>query len=140
MEAAQVLFSFVREHAGDLDEARIFVACPEALEEDLYGVRIMLGLAGAPHRSGHQQQQADEHPDAVQAVPRLLARDGSPLGPLSRWEDGIPRVAHGIPSRVDRLRGLGNAVVPQVAEFVGRCVVAHAEMVIRERREAGRGE
>jgi DNA (cytosine-5)-methyltransferase 1 len=35
----------------------------------------------------------------------------------SRWipEPSVGRVAHGIPSRVDRLRGLGNAIVPQVA-------------------------
>lgn len=30
-------------------------------------------------------------------------------------EPAICRVAHGIPNRVDRLRGLGNAIVPQVA-------------------------
>ena len=44
------------------------------------------------------------------------------------WESEpeLGRVAYGVPARVDRLKGLGNAVVPQVAEVVGRLVVAHS--------------
>jgi DNA (cytosine-5)-methyltransferase 1 len=42
-------------------------------------------------------------------------------------EPSVGRVANGISNRVDRLTGLGNAIVPQVAELVGALVVEHSQ-------------
>jgi DNA (cytosine-5)-methyltransferase 1 len=45
--------------------------------------------------------------------------------PADDPQSGVGRVAHGVPNRVDRLRGIGNAVVPQVAEWIGRRIMEH---------------
>jgi hypothetical protein len=44
--------------------------------------------------------------------------------PRAPWELGLERIERAAPQRIPRLTGLGNAVVPQVAEHVGRLIVA----------------
>lgn len=48
---------------------------------------------------------------------------------LADWSrpDGsrVPRVSDGIPRRVDRLKSIGNAIVPQMAELIGYGILEH---------------
>lgn len=48
------------------------------------------------------------------------------VGTTWRVEPPICRVANGVPDRVDRIKQLGNAVVPQIPELIGRAINAIA--------------
>jgi DNA (cytosine-5)-methyltransferase 1 len=71
-----------------------------------------------PDDNGGEQGTVSE-PQQVQ--PRGSSSWG---GRGCNWETepDVGRVAHGIPRRVDRLKGLGNAIVPQIAMQIGLAI------------------
>ena len=86
---------------------------------------------GASHTRDRLFLVADAHGAGLEGLHDAAGRvDLQPVAAALRrdWEAEPPmdRVANGLPSQVDRLRGLGNAVVPQVAEHIGRLIMGAA--------------
>jgi len=60
----------------------------------------------------------------------FVSRLGGVVDGVSYWMDepiGLNRTAHGVPNRTNRLKGLGNAVVPQLVAQLGRVIMHHHE-------------
>lgn len=108
------------------------------VRRDLFGLgyasmplRVSAGSLGAPHPRPRCLVVANS--DGQGEPLRTIHAEVAGLRPVPRnrgdWREpytGTLRVAHGAPRGVDgaRRRGIGNAVVPQVGELIGRLVVA----------------
>lgn len=104
-----------------------------------YGTGALLvpaGSRGAPHRRPRVLVVADAH---SQGEPlRAIHAEVAGLRPIPRgdgdWTDRPASlgVVDGLPDRMDRLRSLGNAVVPQVSELLGNLILNATEPPVWE--------
>ena len=92
-------------------------------------LEVSAGSRGAPHERPRVFVVANAYGEGESL--RAIHAQVAGLRPVSRargdWRQpftGPVRVDDGLPSRMDRLRGLGNAVVPQVAEHIGRLILS----------------
>lgn len=106
---------------------------------------LPLAAFGAPQQRDRFFAVAYPHREGRSQRPQILTgkshKDGSGWpnqGTISRGSSGrdrvfpppgVQRVVDGVPTRVDasRLKAVGNAVSPVVAEYLGRLIVAHHE-------------
>jgi DNA (cytosine-5)-methyltransferase 1 len=97
--------------------------CPRL--ERWLGIRMQERASERASGSSGPLPHADcesEHALAVDAEMGGASNSGGRCGWLD--EPDVGRVAHGVPSRVHRLRALGNAVVPQIPELIGHAILA----------------
>ena len=107
-----------------------------ALGYDIEWHCLPAAALGAPHRRdrvfivaypkgvrcvGQRAAKALQNKRALE----LTRRSGGPAG-FWAAEPNVGRVAYGVSCRMDRLERLGNAVLPQAAEFIGRLIIEHA--------------
>ncbi len=95
--------------------------------QDAWRTTQNLYIAGG---DGAQRNVADASSTGLQGHWNLAERIGAQIASArgaSWWavEPNVGRVADGVPSRVDRLRCLGNAVVPQIPEMIGRAILCN---------------
>lgn len=87
--------------------------------------RYVFGRRGAKMADAHGRRQ--QKCNAQIGVVSILSESRKRNNEWWQVEPSVGRVANGVSDRVDRLKGLGNAIVPQVAELVGALVVEHSQ-------------
>ena len=90
-------------------------------------VRDRAWIVAYPHGKRHQACLQAGNFRACYPQRKTMESARPSYGDFPTWnapEPDLPRVVNGIPNRVDRNRAIGNAVVPQIATFLGERILA----------------
>jgi DNA (cytosine-5)-methyltransferase 1 len=82
-------------------------------------------VANSSSEQSHSNDNGQEQREISQQEQiELGGRSSGTLWP-SNWEfePNVGRVANGVPGRVHRLKGLGNSIVPKIAEEIGKAII-----------------
>jgi site-specific DNA-cytosine methylase len=82
-------------------------------------------VANPSSEQSHSNDNGQEQREISQQEQiELGGRSSRTLWP-SNWEfePNVGRVANGIPGRVHRLKGLGNSIIPKIAEEIGKAII-----------------
>jgi DNA (cytosine-5)-methyltransferase 1 len=82
-------------------------------------------VANSSSEQSHSNDNGQEQREISQQEQiELGGRSSRTLWP-SNWEfePNVGRVANGIPGRVHRLKGLGNSIIPKIAEEIGKAII-----------------
>jgi hypothetical protein len=120
LQAAEILLTAVCEYKGSAKPlGNVSLASKEPPQVTMRGLWFDGTTACPSCRREAREQRSRQHPDALRVVSQLLACDCR-----AAWLDRAG--ATSTVRRVDRLRGLGNAVVPQIPEMIGRAILQAA--------------
>jgi len=72
--------------------------------------------------SGSGQSEQSQYSTQIITREAIESQYGS-VSSFWATEPRLDRVAHGVPNRMDRLKQLGNAVVPQIPELIGKAIM-----------------
>jgi len=105
-----------RQSEGDTSRERIGDGSFDVADSDDEGSQ------GGIHRGENSERQSfDGHSGRSRSTHRQSKQE------FWTVEPNVGRVAHGIPRRVDRLKGLGNAIVPQISMQIGLAIKKEIE-------------
>lgn len=112
VQAEEILLSFMREFEAGGRISREFVAGETTPERLLRTMRENRTFISPSHKREPIEQHTRKRTDFMRLVSFMVTSQGTSPWDSPVWESGTDRVVSGMKNRVDRIRALGNAVVP----------------------------